>query len=311
MPVFEADEYRHTPGDDPQWQESIFFIWNDPGNGIGGVSRMGLEPRQGKANLWCFVGLRDAVVYHRTNFQLPLPASDWNDLTIGPMRRRTVKPLSSFTFSIHDQDIEADLTFDAIHEPFLYWRRAVSGKQGASAGHFEGSGNVTGSLAFRGKAVTIQGVGHHDHSWGARRWNHIKEWVWLSGVCDGRRSFNAIHAVHENVNYSGGYLFNGTTCVPIIETSIGLRLAPDGRTHAGVTGYIRTNDGKTVPLTAEVRPVGTFRHEGVQANEGLSRFSLGNDVAFGVAEWGYGMRLAEAPNWVPGALLAEFPDKRA
>src|SRR3546814_4569189 len=51
MPVFsEADDRPHRPDDDPLWQESRLFVWQDREAGVGGFWRLGLEPVVGAAN---------------------------------------------------------------------------------------------------------------------------------------------------------------------------------------------------------------------------------------------------------------------
>ncbi len=50
---------------------------------------------------------------------------------------------------------------------------------------------VRGTVAFGGKRREFEGLGHRDKSWGARDWDAIRGWEWLSAQFGEDLAFNA------------------------------------------------------------------------------------------------------------------------
>lgn len=51
-------EMRHSPTSDPFWQESWYFNFADPENGVYGLARIGYRPSKGRADGLLLASLR-------------------------------------------------------------------------------------------------------------------------------------------------------------------------------------------------------------------------------------------------------------
>lgn len=183
-----ADEGPHAHTDEELWNESWYFDFVDPAQGLGGWVRLGLIPNQERSwinALLCGPGMPTVAV---NDLAAPLPANparvraDGIDLGLSP----TV-PLQSYrvTLRAHGQayddpagllrgesgrpvEVGLDLEFTSVSTPYQY----------RLTPRYEIACTVTGTATVDGRVYPLDAVpGQRDHSWGVRDW-WAMDWTW-------------------------------------------------------------------------------------------------------------------------------------
>ena len=234
-----ADEGRHTPGDEPLWNESPYLDFVSGDGSIAGYARIGLYPNLG-TTWWT-----TAVVGPGR----PLVTSVAYDLPIAPEPGFTVEsggyafgvvagvPLDSVTLgatvpaTAHDDPLDVyrgapgrpaalgmDLTWTTDGVPYQY----------DITTRYEVPCLVEGTVTVDGETIPVSGHGQRDHSWGVRDWWAFA-WCWFAGrLDDGTR----VHGV--DVRFPGHRVPLGYVQHPFggIDTLVGLdiseELGPEG-----------------------------------------------------------------------------------
>ncbi|MGI9125994.1 MAG: phosphotransferase [Mycobacterium sp.] len=183
-----VDEAAHAPGDEPLWNESWYWDFADPEQGIGGWIRLGLIPNQNVAWVNALVCGPDIATVALLDFHAPLPANP-NDFGSGgiEMRHSATVPLGEYRVEIggparsfdhpagllqgesgEPAQLAMDLTWHTVATPYTY--RITT--------RYEIPCTVTGSVTIDGESYTINAVaGQRDHSHGVRDWWSM-DWVW-------------------------------------------------------------------------------------------------------------------------------------
>src|SRR3546814_20151159 len=79
----EADERTHRLEDEPLWEESSLFVWDDSEAGVGGYWRLGQEPVVGAVNS-CFGVFTHGGLRFRSNVTgAPLAPADRGEAHMG------------------------------------------------------------------------------------------------------------------------------------------------------------------------------------------------------------------------------------
>ncbi|MET0452444.1 MAG: phosphotransferase [Mycobacterium sp.] len=182
------DEGTHPPTGEALWNESWYFDFADPAEGVGGWVRLGLIPNQGHAwinALLCGPGMPTIAVL---DFDAALPAdhtrvhTDDVDLeldAIDPLRTYRValrgagQAYDDPAALLRDEtgrpvEVELDLTWTTVGTPYQY----------RMSTRYEIPCVVSGTVTADGRSHEFRGVaGQRDHSWAARDWWSM-EWVW-------------------------------------------------------------------------------------------------------------------------------------
>ena len=197
--IVAADEQLHEPGADEHWQESYYFNWADSDGSSLGLTRIGYNPAARKIDGFVLT-MRDGgpeYIYPAIGLDMigdvtPLPEYG---LRAGRLTFTMREPLARWHIGLDGKDA-VDLTWTAFHGAHDFHdglkTLGVSDDELALApAHFEQCGVVRGSVRLNGKTHEIQGLGHRDKSWGARDWDAIKGWEWLSAQFGEDLAFNA------------------------------------------------------------------------------------------------------------------------
>ena len=183
-----ADEAAHTPTGEALWNESWYWDFADPQQGIGGWIRLGLVPNQNIAWVNALLCGPDIPTIACVDFHAPLPA-DPNDLRSGDieMRHGATIPMQEYRLSVsgpaqaYDDpsallraeegrpcDLGMDLVFTTAGIPYAY----------RIATRYEIPCTVSGNITADGRTYTLDAVvGQRDHSHGVRDWWSM-DWVW-------------------------------------------------------------------------------------------------------------------------------------
>ncbi|MDQ2650471.1 MAG: hypothetical protein M3Z03_13090, partial [Actinomycetota bacterium] len=164
MSLTPADDRHHeVPTPDPMWTETTWWGIVVPDRSLGGMIYTLLRPNLGVATL--LVALWDAeatepwrVPYHRSQWHIPFPSGDLDDIDIGGFRLQAVEPLRSYELAFTDGDaVSIDLRYDAVMEPHV----VMADRE---AGHFDQLGRLTGTITLSGDTVEVGDLAIRDRS---------------------------------------------------------------------------------------------------------------------------------------------------
>lgn len=201
------DELTHSHGDEPGYNESVYYNFACPSPGHrgpqGGVLRVGLRPTDGYAEMTLLIPLADGTTLFRyqrqelTEFTENSAVYRCDPMTISvldPHRKvalsyngtaRILPDLAKFGDAPgvewraqSDVDVEVDLTFEGDHP--LHVLAAHGGlmpvgserEDNAARDHYEQFGTLIGSLRIGEDIYDLTGSPSlRDHSWGPRHWD--------------------------------------------------------------------------------------------------------------------------------------------
>jgi hypothetical protein len=213
----EADEDLHPPTTDPNFNESMAFMFHEqkPG-GAAGILRVGNRVNEGWAEMTVLVLLPDgraAIRFERPEVQ----ESSWQHLGLSfevlePLRRARAtyagparllpssldlaNPKAALSSS-PEVDLRIDLEYGAAGplfrlgegDPFL---------DAIATDHYQGVCTIAGTMTLDGFVNSIAAVGWRDHSWGPRNWQGVRYWRWVSCFVDSDNYFAGwLHGVGD------------------------------------------------------------------------------------------------------------------
>lgn len=223
-----ADEAAHTPGEEPLWNESWYWDFADPEQGIGGWIRLGLIPNQNVAWINALVCGPDIAIVALLDFHAPLPENP-NDVRHNgiDMAHSATVPLQEYRVAVRGParsfDYPAGLLHEEAGEPAalemdLTWTTAGTPYAYRIATRYEIPCAVTGTVTIDGETYTLDAVaGQRDHSHGVRDW-WTMDWVWSAlHLDDGTHLHGVDLRIHGMPPVSVGYI--QPPGKPVIETA--------------------------------------------------------------------------------------------
>ena len=172
------DEGAHDPTDEPLWNESWYFDFTAPGQGVGGWIRLGLMPNEKTAWITALLCGPDMPT---------IAAVDFHDTGAIELSLEATEPLQACTVSVRgtgqayddpaallrsDSGRPVELTMD------LVWTTAGTPYQYRITPRYEIPCTVSGTITVDGREIPLRAVaGQRDHSWGVRDW-WAMDWVW-------------------------------------------------------------------------------------------------------------------------------------
>jgi hypothetical protein len=323
------DELMHAEGDDPAWSESYYFNFIDPDSKLGVFTRMGFRPGSGWADALHVVylaGKRVAFTYGRREIKAPLSQYD-GDLAAGNLRITCVDPHVKWQISYDGpaQDIEdaeillqrskqrpqgwftpaklkMALDFDCLTEPHY----AAQG----SRGHFEQSGEVSGSIELDGQQWQVHGYGVRDKSWGPRDWGAGQtqsgdtpqipgpapfiNWFSMNFGADAALGGSCFRGADGVMRGTGWMQRNGQS-LDLHDVVIESRYKDDSIIHTEVELTARTDNGEQIRIKGTVLNVCPTKiampNGATFVNEGLAEFTWDGKKGFGIAEHWHAVKL--------------------
>ncbi len=215
-----SDEVRHTPGEEPLWNESWYFDVVAPDASWGMYARLGLYPNIGAAWWWAVVVRQHEPLLLVRDHTLALPRGKsfevrgeglWADLTCHePMQRWQVN-FEGIAVSL-DDPTEAYRTEHGDRVPIEFefeWESVAPAFDYPGVSRYEVSCDVHGEVQIGSSAnrLTLDTPvpGQRDHSWGVRDWWTFP-WVWTAGSLNDGTRFHASRPVIEGVKYEPAYV---------------------------------------------------------------------------------------------------------
>ena len=197
------DDYTHKPGEESNFNESMYFNVYDPSQRLGGFFRIGNRVNEGRAEMTACIYLPDG----RVAFTFARPSISTNErFDAGGMRFDVVRPLEELTVSydgaltmltdpLEMADPKQAFTSNPTVECAVSLRYTASapavggepdtprerpGEEFARA-HYEQLVGASGSVTVGSEKWLINGFGLRDHSWGPRFWQAPWYYRWLVG----------------------------------------------------------------------------------------------------------------------------------
>jgi hypothetical protein len=234
-----SDEGRHTPSDDPLWNESHYLDFVSHDGAVAGYARIGLYPNLG-VTWWTTTVVRPGR---------PLVASFAYDLPVAPEPGLAVdagahrfagvigRPLDSFHLTasvpavLHEDPVDVyrgapgmptsldlALTWNTDGVPYHY----------DVTTRYEVPCLVGGTLTVGDELVAVEAQGQRDHSWGVRDWWAFT-WCWFAGrLDDGTRVHGADIRIPGSRIPFGYVQHPDGTVVPVTGLDVTEDLDPEG-----------------------------------------------------------------------------------
>ena len=166
------DEEFHTPGGDPDWQESYYFNWSTSDGKSFGLSRIGINPASGTGDAVLVILRQGApeVVYAAVGQPVVrdlVAESVTEGFSIGALRVTMIEPLGQWRIALKGRH-DVELAWTA-YTPAHDFHESFPGDVAEQQSHFEQSGTVSGRTRINGVESAIEGLGQRDKSWGVRR----------------------------------------------------------------------------------------------------------------------------------------------
>lgn len=234
-------EFFHAPGEDAFWSESHYL--DVVGDALQAQVRIGAYPNRDLASVFAFLTDGDAIyairepaldpaAVHGTTVTadglrvelLPIEVGrDWRVRLDGTARRYDA-PAAVLDGEGEAVPVECEFASRARHEPFLYSEGADwPGDPGED--RYEVAARVEGeaTIGEGGTAVSFEGPGERDHSWGRRVWTEA-EWLWISGSFADGTAYNHLSAWLPGDGppplVTNGFWFDGETVHPLTDADV-------------------------------------------------------------------------------------------
>jgi hypothetical protein len=280
-----SDERIHPAGEGALWNDSLYFNCYDPEQQIGVVTRIGILPNQGQANVLLFAVKGGDVGGLHVRLE-PRPDGDWDDLTVGGVRYRVVEPFETCKITAETPDLRADLEVASFTPAVAYHdvHGNVTDAYGVATGHYEQSCRVRGWIELGADRHNLDALGQRDHSWGIRDWSGVDWWFWVSPMFGEDLSLNIFKAKGGGTTSAGGMLWKEGRAAPIVSAEVDVDVDSEGRqTSARVNG--KDSEGRTVELAGERIAIVSLPVGSSVVDEAFFRFSMNDRIGYGVFEY--------------------------
>ncbi len=251
-----ADEGLHPAGGDPDWQESAYLAWRDPVTGLGGNHRIGNEPNQQTANLWCGLYRQDGTRFRWNGEGLEQevldPSAGVFGLCGGP--QRIFHDGERLRFVLEGDGCRADLVITDEGERSYANAETFSGPSGVAgtifSNNFHVACRVSGVVELDGRrADVVRAPAWRDHSWGVRRWDSFvssRSFGGSHGGGDGALHFRFASMVGSNGSFFRiGALSRGGEKVPVADASMQVHVEDDSMSCPSAEVRYGLEDGGT------------------------------------------------------------------
>ncbi len=290
--------------ENPDWNESYYFVFYDRNNNLGGMTRLGFKPnkQEGMAFFFLFLPNGSAAGYHREkkvkdnlkylkvggvyhNYQTE---SKWNYLFQGSMifvknpedlpKVRDQPKLISTT-----QKVSMDILFEPINKTYEYSENMTieSLKIGKKAGdkHWEQIATLSGNIQIGDKRYIIKNaLGQRDHTYGVRDWTGVGNWLYYVVWFNNNLAINPAAIITEDGQLStGGFIFKNGKNIPLRTIRIvDQKFRKDGVLPVSSELKIVDAMGEQYTLKATVGPIIPVPFVDKEGNQSILVQSMGN-----------------------------------
>jgi len=321
--IVPEDDYTHPLGEEPNFNESMYFNFFDPEQSIGGFVRLGNRANEGNAEMTVCLYLADG----RVLFNFKRAAIDHNDaFNAGGMEfevcdpseklrtrysggvvelrepRSMAEPSKAFANNPRRQ-LKIDLTHWASGPMYgstnSRSEEARDSEKQFGKAHYEQHMRVAGRIEIDDEALEFQGFGLRDHSWGPRHWQAIEGYEWLT--MNFGPDFGAMVSIirrDANNEKRGGVVVRAGEFSLIKHVEIETRFEANALYHRELDVRIETQGGEALTILGEVKgfiPLRNRRHGLVtHIGEGMTQWRCGDRLGYGLSEYLRTVRATDA-----------------
>ncbi len=300
------DDYTHTLGPEPNFNESVYFNFFDREHRRGGFIRIGNRANEGYAEMTVVIFNPDGSALF--NYKKPKISSNdgWDaggakvDVVTAGEHLRTcydgsavaledprtmADPRTAFTENPFKK-VRLDLEHRGVGPLYGHVGDPDDGNDFARA-HTEQHMKVTGTLQIEGEPEhTIEGHGLRDHSWGPRYWQSTPSYRWITGNF-GDDLGMVISRIGDR---NRGLFHKGYELVRITDLKLETEYEPGTRFHKSLRADLELADGTSHVLTGTVKGFIPLRNRRAGANtsigEGMTEYLLdGERIGYGLSEY--------------------------
>jgi hypothetical protein len=310
-----ADEYMHTLGPEPNFNESMYFNVYDPKPDVGAWFRLGNRANEGYAEMTVCIYLPSGVVA----FMFARPKIDNNDAfdaggmkfdVIEPFKKLRVRyegkvalvtdphamkdPRSAFESSEH-VDCLVDLDYRGLSpmlggEPeYEEGELRPAGAPEFARGHTEQHVGATGRIVVGADAWDVDGFGLRDHSWGPRFWQNIPWYRWLTANAGPDKGFMInVTGTGDGRTRRSGVLFENGGYTPIVDAKLESTWVTGDKYHDRIDVLAKTPDRefRIEGIVKSLIPLRNRRAEQMtRITEGLTEWRWEGHTGYGLSEY--------------------------
>lgn len=310
------DEYMHE-GDEPNFNESMYFNVYDPAARFGGFFRLGNRPNEGRGEMTVCLYLPDG----RVAFMYQRPEVTTNErFDAGGIRFEVIEPFEHLTVNYEGKvviledplemadprkaftenpyaDCTASLDYTGVSAMFGGEPEESHEKPGEefAKGHYEQLVAATGTITVGDEEFTIDGFGLRDHSWGPRFWQAPWYYRWLTANFGNAFGFMGSRiARRDSDGTRGGFVWDGDELHLCNDFEISTEWEGDDAYHRSIHATLRATAADDSPLewkvTGKVLNLIPLRNrrEGLvtRISEGLTEWTLADGrTGYGWSEY--------------------------
>jgi hypothetical protein len=221
------DDHLHPIGQEPNFNESMYFQFHDPTHRLGGFLRLANRPNEGRGERTVCLYLPDGDLA----FGFARPTFIDNDrFSAGGLSVDVVTPFQQLevVFDGHVNVLsrpadmvdpkaalssspvvqcQASLQFTAAAPPFAETFDADG--EPFAPNHYEQLMSVAGTVRVAAESFVVRGYGLRDHSWGPRSWQAPWFYRWVHGSAAGLGFMGAYFGSPDGDDRCGGFVWDG------------------------------------------------------------------------------------------------------
>lgn len=264
-----ADDLLHEIGTAEHARESFFFVLPLPEERLAAMVYAWRTGATGQFGRLVAIGGEDIttpLVFDIVD-GVDLVGENVDDCEIAGLHLRQPEPLRRASVSFSSDAVTLDVTFEGLHRP-VSWHESPDGcPPWAATDRYEQSVRTSGSLRVGGREITIDGMGHRDHSWGTREWGVIQHWKWMNAATpDGSVSLHAWESSALGERHRLGYVNRDGEIAVITDLRVESKL-DSSLVHRSLVSTIVDETGRETVFEAQYRAGVQLPFSGLLLNE--------------------------------------------
>jgi hypothetical protein len=295
------------------FNESMYFNVIDLATNLCAFVRLGNRPNEGHAEMTVALYLPDGTC----GFMFARPPIDGNERFDGAGLRFDVRepferletryegdvlrladplvlldPKAAFTESPRDR-CTIDLRFADVAPA---WGGELDGDEAVFGdfwkGHYEAHSHVEGTISVGAQSWSVDGFGLRDHSWGARTWQSIPWYRWLTANFERDGFILSLVGSESGAPRAGGALLVDGRYEPALDVEVDTTWDEEHQLHEALGMRVRTAMGmheisgrvlSMIPLRHRRNVEGGLRVSRI--GEGFTEWAWGGRTGYGLSEY--------------------------